>query len=134
MAQIEWLELDSVGLGKKVRYRLDINAGEFKGRAGMTWLIMAANTHLSLNELVEVMEAYGYYRPRSWVWRRRWIFLDPALARVPGGARDTDGQEERAYQIMAQHPRASARELSRILRENGIQRGKTWVLKNRVRG
>ena len=35
MSQIAWLELDSVDLGKKISYRLDINAGEFKGRAGM---------------------------------------------------------------------------------------------------
>jgi hypothetical protein len=131
----EWLELDSMdgwGRGKKVRYRLDINAGEFKGRAGMVWLLMAANIHLSLNDLVQVMAAYGYERPRSWVSRRRWMFLDPALARTPGGVRDVDGREARARKIMDDHPRVSSRELARILRKNGIQRGKTWVLKNRV--
>ena len=52
MKKIKWLEYDSTGLGKKIRYRLEINAAEFKGRAGMPWLIMAANIHLSVNELL----------------------------------------------------------------------------------
>ncbi len=133
MNKIEWLELDSVGLGKKFRYRLDINAADFKGRAGMPWLIMAANLHLSINELLEVMEAYGYQRTRSWVSRRRWIFFDAGYVRNAGRIRNADGQEGRAYQIMDKHPHVSARELTRILRKSGIQRGKDWVLKNRVR-
>ena len=87
MDHIAWLELHSTGLGKKIRYRLDINAEDFRGRAGVVWLIMAANPHLSLDELCAVMEeAFGCYRPRSWVWRRRWIFLDPANVRKAGGA------------------------------------------------
>lgn len=133
MVPIEWLELDSAGLGKKIRYRLDIKAEDFKGRAGMPWLIMAANLHLSINELLEVMEAYGYYRTRSWVSRRRWIFFDANYVRNAGGVRNADGQEGRACQIMDKHPHVSARELARILRKNGIRRGKDWVLKNRVR-
>jgi hypothetical protein len=134
MAPIEWSELDSVGLGKKVRYRLDINAADFKGRAGMPWLIMAANVNLSINELLEVMEAYGYFRPRSWVSRRRWIFFDANYVRNAGGRiGNADGQDERAYQIMDEHPHVSARELARILRNKGIRRGKDWVLRHRVR-
>jgi hypothetical protein len=133
MAPVEWLELESVGLGKKIRYRLDINAGDFKGRAGMPWLIMAANLHLSINELLEVMEAYGYGRTRSWVSRRRWLFFDADYVRNAGGVRNADGQEERAYQIMDKHTRVSARELTRVLQKSGIKRSKDWVLKNRVR-
>jgi hypothetical protein len=129
---VKWLEHDSINLGKKVRYRLDINAGEFKGRAGMPWLIMAANIHLSINELLEVMDAYGYERTRSWVSRRRWIFFDDNYVRNAGGVRNADGQEARAYRIMDAHPHVSARELARILRQNGIKRGKDWVLRNRV--
>lgn len=132
MAEVEWRELDSVGLGKKISYRLDINAGDFRGRAGVAWLIMAANPHLSINELLAVMEAYGCYRTRSWVSRRRWMFLDPNCVRKAGGVCNADGQQARAYQIMDKHARVSARELTRILRKNGIQRGKDWVLKNRV--
>ena len=130
---IEWLEIDNeyLGNGKKIRYRLDINAGDFKGRAGMPWLIMAANVHLSITELLEVMAVYGYERTRSWVSRRRWIFFDADYVRNVGRVRNADGQEARAQRIMEQHPHVSARELARILRENGIQRGKDWVLKHR---
>lgn len=134
MAPIEWHELDSLDLGKKIRYRLDINAAEFKGRAGVPWLVMAANTHLSLNELAAVMaEVFGVYRPRNWIWHRRWMFQDPNLVRKAGGVRNADGQDERAFQIMDSHRQVSARQLVRILQESGIRRGKDWVLKNRVR-
>src|SRR5258708_4754758 len=127
------LECDSPALGKKIKYRVDIDAREFKGRAGMPWLIMAANTDLSLNELLEVMAVYGYERTRSWVSRRRWIFFDADYVRNAGGVRDADGQAARAFRIMEQHPHVSARELARILRESGVKRGRDWVLKNRVR-
>ena len=132
MAKIKWLEYDSAGLGKKISYRLDINAAEFEGRAGMPWLIMAANVNLSVNELLEVMEAYGYMRTRSWVSRRRWIFFDADYVRNTGGRPgNADGQDARAYKIMDQHPHVSARELTRILRKAGIARGKDWVLRHR---
>ena len=116
---IEWLEHDSTS-GKKIRYRVDIDAREFQGRAGMPWLIMAANPNLSINELLEVMAAYGYERPRSWVARRRWIFLNPDYARMAGGVRNADGQETRAYRVMDQHPHVSARELTRIDRKSVV--------------
>jgi hypothetical protein len=130
---IEWLEHDSPTTGKKIRYRVDIDVRQFQGRAGMPWLIMAANVNLSVNDLLEVMAAHGYERTRSWVSRRRWIFFDANYVRNAGGIRNADGQEARAYRIMDQHPHVSARELARILRRSGIKRGKDWVLKNRVR-
>jgi hypothetical protein len=117
-------------VSREINLTLDIR--DFKGRAGMPWLIMAANVHLSINELLEVMAAYGYMRTRSWVSRRRWIFFDANYVRKAGGVRNADGQEARAYRIMGEHPHVSARELARILRKNGIRRGKDWVLKNRV--
>ena len=129
---VKWLEHDSEILDKKIRYRLDIDAADFEGRAGMPWLIMAANVHLSITELLEVMAVYGYERTRSWVSRRRWIFFDANHVRNAGRTRNEDGQEDRAQRIMDEHPHVSARELARILRENGIKRGKDWVLKNRV--
>ena len=94
---------------------------------------MAANVHLSINELLEVMTAFGYERTRSWVSRRRWIFFDANYVRNAGRSRNEDGQETRAHRIMDEHPNVSARELARILRKSGIKRGKDWVLKNRVR-
>jgi hypothetical protein len=127
-----WLECDSPRLRKTIKYRVDIDAREHEGRAGMPWLIMAANTGLSITELLEVMAANGYERTRSWVSRRRWIFFDVNYVRSAGGVRDKDGQEARAFRIMDEHPHVSARELARILRESGVKRSKDWVLKNRV--
>jgi hypothetical protein len=128
------MEIVSSSTGKPIDYRLDLNALDFKGRAGMPWLIMAANVcmHLSINDLLDVMAAYGYERTRSWVSRRRWIFFDPEYVRQAGGVRNADGQEGRAYRIMDDNPHVSARNLARILQDNGINRGKDWVLKNRV--
>lgn len=129
---IEYLEIESPITGKKIGYRVDIDAREFKGRAGMPWLIMAANVNLSINKLLEVMAHYGYERTRSWVARRRWIFFDSDYVCQSGRAADADGQQARAYQIMDRHPTVSARELVRIFGKAGIKRGKDWVLKNRV--
>ena len=131
---IEYLEIDGVGTGKKIKYRVDIDAREFKGRAILPWLIMAANPHLSLNQLLDVMAHYGceYERTRSWIGRRRWMTVDRGYVRQCGAAADADGQQARAYRIMDQHPHVSARELVRILGKAGIKRGKTWVLKHRV--
>ena len=123
--------------GKKIKYRVEIDARNFHGLAGMPWLIMAANTDLSLNELLDVMAEYGYERTRSWVSRRRWMFaadyVRGAPVRKAGGVRNADGKEAWAFQIMDEHPHASARELARLLRKSGIKRSKDWVLKNRVR-
>jgi hypothetical protein len=128
----EWLEHNSPATGKKIKYRVDIDAREFKGRAGMPWLIMAANVGMSINDLLAVMAAHGYERTRSWVGRRRWIFEDDNYVRQSGRAADADGKQARAYQIMDRHPHVSARELVRILGKEGIKRGKDWVLKHRV--
>jgi hypothetical protein len=130
-ATFTWADWQGREISREVNLTLDIR--NFKGRAGMPWLIMAANVHLSINDLLEVMAAYGYERTRSWVSRRRWIFFDAHYVRNAGGVRNVDGQGARAYRIMDEHPHVSARELARILRENGIRRGKDWVLKNRVR-
>lgn len=129
---VDYLEIQSPTTGKKIKYRVDIDAREFKGRTGMPWLIMAANVSLSINQLLDVMAHYGYERTRSWVARRRWIFFDADYVRQCGASADADGQQARAYRIMDQHPRVSARELVRILRERGIKRSKDWVLKHRV--
>ena len=128
----EWLEHNNPTTGKKIEYRVDIDAREFKGRAGMPWLIMAANVNLSINDLLAVMAAHGYERTRSWVGRRRWIFEDDNYVRQSGRAADADGKQARAYRVMDRHPHVSARELVRILGKEGIKRGKDWVLKHRV--
>lgn len=128
----DWLGIESPITGKKIEYRLVTDAREFKGRAGMPWIIMAANTNLSINQLLEVMNHYGYKRTRGWVERRRWLFLDADYVRQSGASVDADGKQARAYRIMDQHPHVSARELVRILGKAGVKRGKDWVLKHRV--
>jgi hypothetical protein len=125
-----WVDWSGKEQRREVNLTLDVR--DFKGRAGMPWLIMACNTHLSINDLLLVMASYGYERTRSWVSRRRWIFFDADYVRNAGGVRNSDGQEARAYRIMDEHPHVSARELARILRKHGIRRGKDWVLKHRV--
>jgi hypothetical protein len=128
---VEYLEIKSPITGKKIDYRLDVDAREFQGRAGMPW-IMAANVNLSINDLLEIMAAHGYERTRSWVGRRRWIFEDENYVRQSGASADADGKQARAYRIMDRHPHVSARELVRILGKEGIKRSKDWVLKHRV--
>ncbi len=127
----EYLEIESPTTGKKIKYRVDVDARHFRGRAGMPWLIMAANVNLSINALLDVMAHYGYRRTRSWVARRRWIFFDGEYVRQCGAAADADGQQARAHRIMDEHPNVSARELVRILGKAGIRRGRDWVLKHR---
>jgi len=129
---VEYLEIESPTTGKRIQYRVEIDAREFRERAGMPWLIMAANVNLSITQLLEVMAHYGCERTRSWVARRRWIFFDKNYVRQCGAAADADGQQARAYRIMEHYPTVSARELARILRKHGIRRGKDWVLKHRV--
>jgi hypothetical protein len=129
----EWVEYDCTGLGRKVKYRLDTNVANFQGLAGIAWVIMAANPHLSLDELLSVMDRHRCYRTRGWVYRRRWVFLPDAHEHKTGGRRrDEDGQYARAREIMDEHTHVSARELSRILKEYGIKRGKDWVIRHRV--
>ena len=129
---IEYLEIEGPTTGKKIKYRVNFDAREFKGRPGLAWIIMA-NVNLSTTQLLEVMAHYGIYRKRSWVERRRWVYFDPDYVRQRGAAADADVQQSRAYRIMDQHRDVSARELARILGKAGIKRSKDWVLKHRVR-
>lgn len=124
-----WTDWQGREISREVNLTLDVR--DFKGRAGMPWLIMAANVHLSINDLLEVMRAFGYERTRSWVSRRRWIFFPADYVRNTARV-NADGQDARASRIMAENPRASARELARILKKMGIRRGKDWVLRHRV--
>lgn len=129
----EYLEIEGSPTGKKIRYQVAIpDIRQYKGRAGLPWLIMAANVNLSINDLLVVMAHYGVVRTRSWVSRRRWIFFDAGYVRSSGASADADGQQARAYRIMEQHPKISARDMVRVLSDNGIKRGRDWVLKHRI--
>ena len=129
---MDYLEIEAAETRKKIRFRVDIpNIRDYCGRAGLPWLIMAANVNLSINELLAVMAHYGVVRTRAWVSRRRWIFFDAGYVSSSGASADADGQQARAYRIMDKHPKVSARDMVRILSENGVKRGKDWVLKHR---
>jgi hypothetical protein len=114
---------------REVRFTADLR--DFKGQAGLPWVVVAANPHLSTSELLRVMASYGCERKRGWVSRVRWMFVDPRRVRKPGGSRNPDGQDARAYRIMGENPHVSARELMRVLCKAGIARTKDWVLRHR---
>jgi len=112
---------------RPINYTLDIR--DFQGRAAFALLAIAANHHLGTSDLERLLNALGVERSRSYIQRRRWM-VDPT-ADNPGAKPDVDGQDERAQQIIREHPRKSARALVRLLAEHGIKRGKTWVWQNR---
>ena len=88
---------------------------------------MAANTHLSVDTLVMLLAEYGIERGRGWVQKRRWLFRERNGDRVV----NPDGQDSRAIKLMRDYPTDSARHLVKILKANGIIRGKTWVWQHR---
>ena len=115
---------------RKVNMHLDV--GDFKGLAGFPWLLMAANPHLSVTDLVRAyLHIGGGKRSRSWFDRRRWLFVRD---RPPGAKPDLDGLDMRARELMAEHSTRSAREVSRLLKAAGINRSREWVRRHRCEG
>ena len=92
---------------------------------------MAANPHLSISDMQEVLANIGeqHERPRGWISRRRWLFHG---SQTPGTRRNADGMDEKARTLMAENPHLSSRQMAWLLRENGIGRSPEWVRKNRV--
>jgi hypothetical protein len=110
---------------------LTIDIRDFKDRPGFVWLLMAANPHLSVRELQEILAAVDerLYRPAGWISRRRWMFHGKGKA---GAKPNADGLDEKARSIMAANPNLSCRQMVYLLRKNGILRSPEWVRKNRV--
>lgn len=111
-----------------------LNIDNYLGTPGYPLLFMAANTHLSLWELGlflywQAERTPGVERTRSWLQRRRWLFLRPET-RFTWGNRD--GRDEQARALIGEHPQVSLRTLVRLLGEHGISRSKEWVRQNRV--
>lgn len=128
------LEFDSLSgkrQSREVNYVLDIR--DFKGRPGFPWLLIAANPRLSVRVLSLWLTSEGesYKRSESWIYRHRWLFRDPERAYGPGVQANADGKDQRAIGIMRDNPTLSARGLSRLLKEHGIDRNKDWVWKHR---
>jgi hypothetical protein len=121
------LEFDGLS-GKRqsrpINYVIDIR--DYKGRPGYPWLVIAANPHLSVYVLWLLLSSEGGRNERgeSWIKRRRWLFQDPNKAAGAGGQANADGRDGRAVKIMRENPTMSARSLVRLLKENGIRRGK----------
>ena len=119
---------------REVRQTLD--ARSFLGMPGYPWLVMAANPHLSLSDIVRFLNwqaraTPGVPRTESWVRRRRWLFL-PLGVDTKRGPLSRDGRDGTAAKIMAEHPKESARGLVRLLKARGITRSKNWCLKHRL--
>jgi hypothetical protein len=121
---------------REINHTLDIRS--LRGTAGYAWAFMAANTHLSAADTerwlsLESREHPGAYRGKSWIKRRRWMFQPPGTVNASGPRRNADAKDHKAAEIMRANPTMSARNLSRLLKENDIDRGKDWVLRNRCR-
>lgn len=118
---------------RTVNHVLDIR--DFRGTAIYPWLLIAANTHLSVGNLWEFLclvaeEFPRVERSRSWIHRKRWM-AQPPDAVNPINRPNSDGKDARALKIMAGNPNLSLRGVVRLLSEHGIRRGKDWVCKNR---
>jgi hypothetical protein len=109
---------------------LTIDIRDFRDKAGFPYLLMAANPHLSVRNIQEVLANVDerLERPVGWISRRRWLFHGEGKA---GGKPNADGLDEKAYAIMADNPRMSNRQIAYLLRQNGIPRSREWVRKHR---
>jgi hypothetical protein len=126
--EMRWIDRGGRQQSRAVNLTLDIR--DFQGRPGFALLVIAANPHLSIRETLTYLEAFGVKRSGSYITRRRWLFHDPAGS---GAKTNRDGRDAAAIAIMATHPTMSLRDLSRLLAESGIVRGKDWIRQNRCR-
>jgi hypothetical protein len=128
MAKLTWT--DWQGRERVREINEDISIQKFKGTAGFALLVMAANTHLSISELVTLLDTFGVKRGEMWVRRRRWLF-QPSGTLNRNTTADLDGKDQRAREIMREHPTDSLRFVVRVLKEHGILRSKDWVRRHR---
>jgi hypothetical protein len=128
------------GRGKEVTrdVHMALNAADCRGTPIYPWLVIAANPHLSAPDILRFFELEaerglaGIRRPLSWIRRKRWMAQFPDHINMSGPRPDDDAQYRRAVAIMRANPTMSARALARLLKENGVDRGKDWVCLHRV--
>jgi hypothetical protein len=113
---------------RELSYTLDIR--DHRGEPGWALLAIAANTHLSVGDLLSLLELGGVGRSRSWVARRRWLFQQPGAVNATSPP-NRDGKDAWARKIMSEHPSLSVRDLSVLLEEKGIVRSREWVRRHR---
>jgi len=122
--KISWTNWRGKEESRDVKYALDTRS--HKGEPGWAMLAVAANTHLSVADLLRLLESEGVGRSRSWVQRRRWLFQQPGAVNSPGKP-DKDGKDQRAREIMADNSTLSVRQLARLLSKARITRSREWV-------
>lgn len=110
-----------------------IDTRTHRGAPGHALLIIAANPHLSVSELKRLLRVLGVERSRNWLQKRRWLFQQPGTVNPDGIKPNADGRDDAALVLMRENPKKSLRDLSRLLAQHGIRRGKDWVRKNRCR-
>ena len=123
-------------VSRSVNHILDIR--ELTRTAVYPWLVMAANQHLSNEEIAlwlehVAIEHPAVRRPYSWIKKRRKRTRLPDLI-GPRGNRD--GNDSRAFAIMAApaHQTLSLRGLAACLGEQGISRSREWIRSWRSHG
>jgi hypothetical protein len=114
---------------RPINWTLDIR--DHRGEPGFALLLIATNTHLSVTDLLLFLHSEGVGRSRTWVQRRRWLFQQAETVNSPGHKPNGDGKDARAVEIMLDNPKLSVRDLSRMLKENGINRSRDWCRRHR---
>jgi hypothetical protein len=114
-----------------------IDVRNFLGTPGYSMLVVAANTNLSVADIERYLRLIdedwpGVERGTSWIRRRRWLFQQPGTVNARGPQANLDGNQARAVRIMGENPNLSVRQLVHWLKENGIKRGRQWVLQHRL--
>jgi hypothetical protein len=107
-----------------------IDVRDFVGTPGYALLLVAANTALSVGDILRFFWQSDVGRSRSWISRRRWMFQQPDAVNAVAKA-NRDGNETRAVAIMCNNPTLSVRQLVHELKERGITRGREWVRMHR---
>lgn len=123
-----WTDGHGKEVSRPISYTLDTR--NHRGEPGAALLLIAANTHLSIADLLRLLKLEGIERSRSWVRRRRWMFQQPDVVNSPGKP-NRDGKDERAREIMADNPTLSVRQLAWLLSKSGITRSREWVRMHR---
>ncbi len=118
---------------REIRHVIDIR--DFRSVPGYALLVVAANTHLSVADLLaflrlEARDLPRVKRSRTWIQNRRWLFQQPGTDNYKPQS-DLDGKHDEACAIMAANPKLSVWRLSWLLKEHGIQRSKEWCRHHR---
>jgi hypothetical protein len=126
--KITWTDGRGQEVSRPINYIVDIR--QHVGEPGYALLAIAANTHLTVPELLRFLGCMSIGRSRNWVQKRRWLFQPPGTANATSPV-NVDGKDARAREIMRMFPKLSVRDLTAVLIENGVTRSREWVRKHR---